>query len=203
MDDFIHTASFLSFVEQREVLDTIKGIRPGFYQPVLKSGGKMSIKMNCLGWHWSAVDYKYHKVRSEIDGKEAAPIPARFQELAKRALLDSEYLTESEYRPFDVCIINYYADKSKLGIHVDNSETSEALESGYPVVSFSIGASCIFQMGGLNRKDPMQDVLLGSGDLVIFGRSKRLAYHGVKKVLEGTDPEGLIPGRFNLTFRIL
>jgi alkylated DNA repair protein (DNA oxidative demethylase) len=41
---------------------------------------------------------------------------------------------------------------------------------------------------------------------VIFGRSKRLVYHGVTRLLPGTAPPGLglpEPGRLNFTFRVL
>lgn len=207
MEDFIHKPSYLTLNEQLAILEELREVRPSFYQPVLKSGNKMSIKMNCMGWHWSAIDYKYHKERTEIDNLPCAPIPSLLQGIAMRALLQTGYMPRNEVRPFDICIANIYKEEeSKLGIHTDNSESPEALASGYPVVSFSIGASCEFLMGGLDRKDPYESYTLGSGDLVIFGRSKRLAYHGVKKVFAGTTPANLkmkAPARINLTFRIL
>ncbi len=109
--------------------------------------------------------------------------------------------------PYDICIVNLYREEGgKLGVHTDNSESRESLERGYPVLSLSIGASCLFTIGGLSRKDPWEPHLLASGDLVIFGRAMRLAYHGVTRILRGTTPAALgfrEPGRLNLTFRIL
>jgi alkylated DNA repair protein (DNA oxidative demethylase) len=93
-----------------------------------------------------------------------------------------------------------------LGDHSDNSESPEALASGYPVVSLSVGASCVFRIGGLERRGHYEQHVLDSGDLVIFGRSRRLAYHGVKKIIPGTTPPDLgfdEPARINLTFRVL
>src|SRR5262249_57536480 len=88
----------------------------------------------------------------------------------------------------------------------DNSETAESLARGYPVVSLSVGATAVFAIGGLSRSDPQEPHLLESGDVVLFGRSMRLAYRGVTRILRGTTPPGLgfeSPGLLNLTFRIL
>jgi alkylated DNA repair protein (DNA oxidative demethylase) len=205
--DVVIAKCFLSPAEQRDLVERAVSLDPGFYIPRTRWGQAMNLRMNCLGRHWSAKDYKYHTVRTDVDGRPCPPIPDEWQELARRAVIETEYLTPGEYRPFDVCIVNLYAETTgRLGDHVDNSEPKAALASGYPVVSLSIGASCIFRIGGLSRTDPYESKTLQSGDLVIFGRSKRLAYHGVKQVIEGTTPEELKmpePGRINLTFRVL
>lgn len=165
----------------------------------------MNLRMNCLGYHWSAVTYGYDKVR-DVDGLEAAPIPDWLNEVALRALRTASYWPEDSLRPFDICIANLYAETTgKLGVHKDDSESQEALDSGYPVVSVSIGASAIFTIGGLTRQEPQIPHVLASGDVVIFGRSKRLAYHGVTKLVKGSTPPELQmqPGRLNLTFRVI
>jgi alkylated DNA repair protein (DNA oxidative demethylase) len=207
VSDFVIRSGFLSFAEQACVATTVIGISPGFYVPRTRWGQPMRLRMNCLGRHWSARDYKYHLVRKDVDGLPCAPIPDGLQVLARRALLDTGYLAPSEVRPYDVCIANLYSVKTggKLGDHIDNSEGAEAIASGYPVVSLSFGASCVFRTGGLNRTDPYERHVLASGDLVIFGRSKRLAYHGVSRLLPGTTPAGLglSEERLNLTFRVL
>jgi DNA oxidative demethylase len=207
MGDVVVRKAFLSESEQRVVVRTVTSIEPGFYVPRTRWGKAMNLRMNCLGRHWSARDYKYHPTRVDADGLPCAPIPHDLQALARRALLETAYLPPSEVRPFDVCVVNWYGeDTGKLGDHIDNSESPEALASGYPVVSLSVGASCVFRIGGLERPGPYEQHVLDSGDLVIFGRSRRLAYHGVKKILTGTTPPALgfdAPGRINLTFRVL
>ena len=50
-----------------------------------------------------------------------------------------------------------------------------ALEAGLPIVPLSVGASCIFRIGGPERRGPYEQHVLESGDLVVFGRAKRLA----------------------------
>jgi DNA oxidative demethylase len=207
MADVVFQKGFLTADEQRRVVATVLGVSPGFYVPATR-WGKMHLRMNCLGRHWSAKDYRYHDTRVDADGLPCAPILDDLQSLAQRALVETGYLEPHEVRPFDVCVANLYArdDRGKLGDHVDNSEGAAALSSGYPIVSLSLGAACVFRMGGLKRTDPFEKHTLESGDLVIFGRSMRLAYHGVSRLLAGTTPAGLglADGeRLNLTFRVL
>lgn len=206
MSDVVFRSGFLSLAEQARVVELVRETTPGFYVPRTRWGKSMNLRMNCLGHHWSARDYKYHPTRVDVDGLPCAPIPDELQAMARRALVETEYLPVAGVRPFDLCIVNWYAeDTGKLGDHVDNSESAESLTSGYPVVSISVGASCVFRIGGLSRTDPYDQHTLSSGDLVIFGRSKRLAYHGVKKLLPGTTPPELgmaEPARLNLTFRL-
>ena len=59
-------------------------------------------------------------------------------------------------------------------------------------------------MAGVDRRTaPFTDVLLASGDLLVFGGPNRLIHHGVPKVLNGTAPAGLglPPGRLSITVR--
>ncbi len=207
MRDVLFVKSFLSLAEQQEVYEQAFRLEPGFYTPKLRSGAQMNLFMNCLGYHWSSITYKYTKIR-DVDGRRVAPVPDSFQALARRAARETGYWPEdAPLPPYDICIVNWYdAQDGKLGVHADNSESAASLAAGYPVVSLSIGASCVFTLGGLKRKDPQREYVLESGDLVLFGRSMRLAHHGVKKILRGTTPAALAlrePGRLNLTLRIL
>ena len=207
MSDVVFQKAFLNPDEQRRVVECVMNIRPGFYVPVTRWGKSMNLRMNCLGRHWSAKTYKYHPTRLDVDGQPCAAIPEELEALARRALVDTGYLPARDVRPYDTCIVNLYdLEGGKLGDHVDNSEGADALAGGYPVVSLSVGSSCVFRMGGLKRTDPYERHTLESGDLVVFGRSMRLAYHGVSKLLPGTTPAGLGLGdgqRVNLTFRVL
>jgi len=102
------------------------------------------------------------------------------------------------YRP-DVALINWYGPGAKMGMHADRDERSPA-----PVVSLSLGDSCVFRFGTpAGRGRPWTDVVLESGDLFVFGGPSRSAFHGVPKVLAGTAPPGLgvDAGRWNLTVR--
>ena len=70
------------------------------------------------------------------------------------------------------------------------------------MVSISIGDTARFLFGGLRRRDPVEPILLESGDAFVFGGPARLRYHGVSRIMPGTAPPALrVEGRFNLTFR--
>jgi alkylated DNA repair protein (DNA oxidative demethylase) len=103
------------------------------------------------------------------------------------------------YQP-DIALINHYAADARMGLHRDSDERSPD-----PVVSFSIGAACVFRFGNTeHRGRPWTDVELHSGDLVVFGDESRLAYHGVPKLLPAVEvPDtGLASGRLNITLRV-
>lgn len=204
---FLLQKAFLTRAEQQEIIKILRGIKPGFYTPRLHSGKAMNIGMNCFGWHWDATNYKYEKIRTDVDGQRCASIPEALQGMARRALLDTGYWPEADIRPFDILIANHYPERTgRLGLHADSSESRRTLASGYPVLSLSVGTSAIFQMGTADRSARPQDMLLESGDLLIFGRDLRLAYHGIKSMLPGTCPRelDLHPScRLNLTFRLM
>jgi alkylated DNA repair protein (DNA oxidative demethylase) len=59
-----------------------------------------------------------------------------------------------------------------------------------------------FLFGGLRRREPVETLLLESGDVFIFGGDARLRYHGVARIVPRSAPLALdLGGRFNLTFR--
>jgi DNA alkylation damage repair protein AlkB len=152
--------------------------------------------MLCLGKHWNGLTYKYEDRRSDFDGLPAPGIPPRLSELAKAAAADAGF----EMQP-DMCIMNFYSGDAKLGVHQDKDERPETIAAGIPIVSVSLGDAARFVVGGLSRKDPINPLILRSGDVLVMGGPSRLRYHGVTRILPGTAPEGTGAGRFNLTFR--
>jgi DNA alkylation damage repair protein AlkB len=169
----------------------------GFYTPIVRGGHPMSVRMLCLGRHWNARTYTYEDLRTDIDGRSAPPLPSDLARRASEAALEAGF----QFTP-DLCIINWYGPSSRMGLHQDKDESPEALASGAPVVSFSIGDSARFLFGGLRRRDPVEKILLESGDVFVFGGDSRLRYHGVTRILAGTGPaDPGFEGRLNLTFR--
>jgi len=71
-----------------------------------------------------------------------------------------------------------------MGGHVDDGE--EAHEC--PVVSFSLGPSCIFLVGGLTKDIEPLPLILTSGDVLILGGPSRLKFHGIPKVFVADGP---------------
>ena len=169
----------------------------GFYTPMVRGEHPMSVRMLCLGRHWNARSYTYEDVRSDVDGR---PVPALPPDLARIAA-QAGRAAGFDFLP-DLCIVNWYAASSRMGLHQDKDESPQSLAAGAPVVSLSIGDSARFLFGGLKRKDPVEKILLESGDGFVFGGESRLRYHGVTRILPGTGSRSLgFEGRVNLTFR--
>ena len=69
-----------------------------------------------------------------------------------------------------------------------------------PIVSVSLGLPAVFPFGRLDRADPQLKVPLSHGDVVVWGGPTRLAYHGVRMLMDGLHPT-VGRQRFNLTLR--
>ncbi|HKA19887.1 MAG TPA: alpha-ketoglutarate-dependent dioxygenase AlkB [Blastocatellia bacterium] len=195
-----HLPAFLTIKEQLNLLRRCMeiGNEPaGFYTPVVRGGGNMSIKMVCLGKHWNAKTYSYEAVRSDYDGLPVQELPAALKNLARRIAAAAHMTIDP-----DICLINLYPPTGRLGLHQDKDERPETIEAGIPVVSISLGDSAKFMIGGLKRKDLLKRFVLKSGDALAMGGPSRLRYHGVSGLLGGTAPPELcFEGRLNLTFR--
>jgi len=177
----------------RTLLD---GDIPG-YVPIVRGGGRMHVRMLCLGHHWNAMTYSYEAARSDFDGQPAPPLPGEFRALASRVATSVGMTLDA-----DICILNYYESDGRMGLHQDKDEGEQSLAAGVPVVSISIGDTATFLFGGTRRRAPVAKFPLHSGDAFVFGGPARLCYHGVSRILPGTAPKDLdVRGRYNLTFR--
>jgi len=169
----------------------------GGYVPTVRGGGKMRVRLVCLGRHWNPMTYRYEATRSDHDAAPVGPVPPEWVELASSLARDAGF----EASP-DICLINWYGGDGRMGLHQDKDESRESIELGVPVISISLGDSARFLFGGLRRRDPVTTLLLESGDAFVFGGPARLRYHGVARIVPGTAPDELgVRGRFNLTFR--
>jgi alkylated DNA repair protein (DNA oxidative demethylase) len=197
----IHLPGWLDLDAQRQLVTSCKkwiAESGGTHAPRLPTGGVMSVEMACLGWHW--FPYGYSLTVVDGDGRRVAPFPDELGDLGRRAVADAyqDPGAGNAYRP-DVALINWYIPAARMGMHADRDERSTA-----PVVSVSLGETCIFRFGNTStRNRPWTDVELESGDLFVFGGPSRLAYHGVPKLVPGTgNPDTGIPGgRYNITLR--
>ena len=169
----------------------------GFYTPIVRGGKPMSVRMMCLGKQWNALTYRYDDTRDDIDGRPVMPVPADWVALAHEIGGAAGF----DFSP-DVCIVNWYRANSRMGLHQDKDESAASIAAGMPVVSISLGDTGRFLFGGLRRRDPVETVMLESGDAFVFGGPARLRYHGVTRIIAGTAPPELaLEGRVNLTFR--
>jgi DNA oxidative demethylase len=162
------------------------------FQPVMpRTGTPFSVRMtNCgrLGWVSDITGYRYQKTHPET-GQAWPDMP----EILSKAWQKLAGVPEAA----EACLINWYEGKAKMGLHQDKDEQ----EFAAPVLSVSLGDSCLFRYGGLNRNDPTQSVRLNSGDILLIGGASRLCFHGVDRIYGGTSELLSKGGRINLTMR--
>ncbi len=190
-----YVSAYLDRTAQEELLAALRknlAAAPLYIPHMPKSGTPMSVQMsNCgaLGW-FTDRDRGYRYVTHHPTTDRPWPaIPA----LAEKAWQD----LSSYAHPPQACLINYYGPSAKMGLHQDRDEQS--LQA--PVISLSLGDSCVFRFGGTNRRDKTRSIELKSGDAIVLGGASRMAFHGVDRILSGSSSLLAEGGRFNLTLR--
>jgi alkylated DNA repair protein (DNA oxidative demethylase) len=164
---------------------------PLFTSRMPKSGRPMSVRMsNCgpLGWLSDARGYRYEPAHPET-GRAWPPIPGTLIAIWND-------IAQYPHVP-EACLINFYGPDAKMGLHQDRDEQ----DFSAPVVSLSLGDSCLFRVGGKNRGDPTHSLRLNSGDVLVLAGEARLAFHGVDRIYPGTSTLLAEGGRINLTMR--
>ena len=162
------------------------------YQSKLSANG---YSYTCCGdyyWIWK-VGKGGQYLTTQPDGSAITAMPELLNTLAKEAVRkvlalypdNTKYQRLiAEYEP-QVALINKYDGGHKLKLHADKDE--QDLEA--PIVSFSFGASGVFNIGS-------KDLQLDDGAICLFWGEQRLALHGYKGNTE--------PGtRYNVTVRMV
>jgi alkylated DNA repair protein (DNA oxidative demethylase) len=157
-------------------------------------GQRMSVAMTNsgrLGWVSDRRGYRYEACDPE-SGQPWPAMPAAFVALAHDA---AHAAGHAGFEP-DACLVNRYLPGTRLSLHQDRDEQ----DYGAPIVSVSLGLPATFLFGGPKRADKVLRIPLQHGDVVVWGGSARLHFHGVMPLMEGHHP--MTGGqRFNLTFR--
>ena len=192
--DFVIEKSYLGPAAQEAL---IAALRPALkaappFVPETPSGKKMSVRMTsagALGWVTDRKGYRYEPRHPA--GMAWPPIPPE-------VLAIWHDLTGLARAP-DCCLINYYGEGARMGLHQDKDEA----DFSYPVVSVSLGDDGLFRIGNPTRGGKTESVWLNSGDVVVMGGPARLTYHGVDRIRFKSSrllPKG---GRLNLTLRVV
>lgn len=172
-------------------LEQIFAVAPLYTPRMPKSGQPMSVCMsNCgpLGWITDEAGYRYEP-KHPVTSQDWPPMPER---------LIGMWNEIGGYRyPPQACLINFYGAAARMGLHQDRDEE----DFNAPVVSLSLGDSCLFRIGGIKRSDPTRSLRLSSGDALVLAGKDRLAFHGVDRIYPGTSTLLAQGGRINLTLR--
>jgi len=186
--------SYLSPEAQRALIDDLRPLLKAapLFSPETPRGGKMSVRMTAsgsYGWYSDASGYRY--IDQHPSGRLWPAIP--------QALLDLWHSASGADRQPECCLLNYYGEDARMGMHQDKDEA----DFSYPVVSISLGDDALFRIGNITRGGKTDSVWLNSGDVVVMGGEARLAYHGVDRIRFKSSrllPKG---GRINLTLRVV
>jgi alkylated DNA repair protein (DNA oxidative demethylase) len=156
-----------------------------------RSGQPMSVRMtNCgpLGWMTDEHGYRY---------QGSHPVTGASWPLIPGILMEAWRELAGYPRPPQACLVNFYGSGARMGLHQDRDEE----DFDAPVVSLSLGDTCLFRIGGTTRQGPTRSFRLASGDAVVLGGEARLAFHGVDRIIPGTSRLLAEGGRINLTLR--
>ena len=135
---------------------------------------------------WFTIGYQYDWTTKEYLLEKKNQFPPLIEKYAKSI---AGLIGCQSYTP-ESGVINYYQLKNTLMGHVDRSEKN----MDAPLISISLGHSCVFLMGGSGRDDPVYPFILRSGDVVVFQHECRKNYHGVPRIIENS-----LPGHFSVT----
>lgn len=180
---------------QETLVKTLRDVvqeAPLFVPVMPRSGTPMHVRMtNCgaLGWVTDKErGYRYQEAHPVTD-KPWPEMPEMMHSLWQDL--------SGVAAPAEACLVNFYSVEAKMGMHQDRDEaTFDA-----PVISVSLGDSCLFRMGNKSRGGKTTSIRLQSGDVMVMGGEGRLCYHGVDRIYPETStllPKG---GRINLTLR--
>ncbi|EHK58797.1 alkylated DNA repair protein [Mesorhizobium alhagi CCNWXJ12-2] len=190
-----HIPGHLDHAAQEALVEDIREIVQAapLYSPVMpRTGKEMSVRMtNCgpLGWVTDKErGYRYQPTHP-VTGEPWPPIPD--------ALLRLWQEVAGYPPPPEACLVNFYTDAAKMGLHQDRDE----LDLAAPVLSVSLGDDCLFRVGQTSRDGQTKSFRLRSGDLVVLGGEGRLAFHGVDRIYPATSTLLKNGGRINLTLR--
>jgi alkylated DNA repair protein (DNA oxidative demethylase) len=185
-----------SFVETTLLFSEINKIhkQAPFRKMMTPNGYETNIPLtNCGEWGWTSDKSGYRYSKFDTLSNQAWPaMPRAFSELASQAAMKAGF---DNFIP-DACLINQYAAGRKLGSHQDKNEH----DFSQPIVSVSVGLPAVFQIFGETRAGVKVEYALQDGDVMVWGKSARLVYHGIKTVK--ADPINPTLGhRYNITFR--
>ncbi|HEY9037549.1 MAG TPA: alpha-ketoglutarate-dependent dioxygenase AlkB [Roseovarius sp.] len=162
------------------------------FSPVTPSGKAMSVRMTSAGrygWVSDRSGYRYAEVHPQGQAWPAIPdlVLGLWRDLISAA------------RDPDCCLLNYYGEGARMGLHQDRDEA----DFSWPVLSISLGDEGLLRIGNKARGGSTVSHWLRSGDVVVMAGAARLTYHGVDRIRFGSStllPKG---GRINLTCRVV
>lgn len=191
---FVLHPGWLDLALQQAMVADLRGVIAAapLFSPVTPWGKPMSVRMTSAGkygWVSDRRGYRYDERHPS-----GVPWPA-----ISDSVLDVWRAIVGGTRLPDCCLINFYGESARMGLHQDRDEA----DFSHPVLSVSLGDRARFRIGEVEKGGPTESLWLSSGDVMVMGGAARLAYHGVDRIDFGSSD--LLPrgGRINLTLRVV
>jgi alkylated DNA repair protein (DNA oxidative demethylase) len=184
----------LNVAEQKVLVDAVRGVAQSapMYSPMTPYGKPMRVRMTSAGrYGWVSDRSGYRYSGTHPDGMSWPAIP--------KPVLDVWEKVSGSVRVPECCLMNYYGENARMGMHQDRDEANFA----EPVVSISLGDEGLFRVGNIERGGKTESLWLASGDVVVMGGDARLTYHGVDRIRFGSSRLLSKGGRLNLTLRVV
>lgn len=110
---------------------------------------------------------------------EGSPIPLYMQRLFSRLSQDLEPLTQYTGFQAQAGVANIYKHKDVMMSHQDLEDNRHA-----PLISISLGASCVYLSGTDSKDDTPVPIKLNHGDVLCMFGANRRSFHAVPRILE-------------------
>lgn len=184
----------LDSAAQQQLVDAVRDVAKvaPLFSPMTPYGKPMRVRMTSagkFGWVSDRSGYRYARFHPEGMAWPEIPTP----------VLDIWQQVSGSDRAPECCLMNFYAEDARMGMHQDRDEG----DFSHPVVSISLGDDALFRIGNLERGGKTESLWLASGDVVVMGGDARLTYHGVDKIRFGSSRLLSKGGRLNLTLRVV
>lgn len=148
----------------------IKSVSP------ISNEGLQKLRWVTLGYHFQWTERKYCSSKHEVFPKELSDFISEISNSIGQKIKS------------ECGIINYFHEDSVMCGHVDHSEK----DLTKPIISYSLGETAIFLLGGNSINITPVPIFVRSGDIIIMAGETRKNFHGVPRILANTIPNYLI-----------
>lgn len=169
---------FLSDDEQKVMVNSLREVAQvaPMFSPKTRFGKSMSVQLTAagkFGWYSDRSGYRY--VDQHPSGVGWPGIP--------KCVLDVWQFFVTDAPDPECCLINYYGEGARMGMHQDMDEA----DYQWPVVSISLGDEALFRIGSVTKGGSTESTWLRSGDVCLMGGDARLVHHGIDRIKFGTS----------------
>eukprot|EP01083_Nonionella_stella_P034292 93861_1 len=169
--------------ERHTNLSRLNGPQPDLWSEACASGELTQFRK--LRWANIGYDYDWssrkYNISPEAERDRSHGFPKDLASFSEKVVdsLGMNMVPESG-------IVNFYNLNSTMGGHIDDAEYCNA-----PLVSLSLGNSCVFLLGGADRSVEPIPMILHSGDIIIQSGQSRFSVHGVARTIADSIPSEL------------